>query len=74
MIYSPRAAPSVNKSRIPSLPKNNPYLVCIVLDHRGVNFLTIIGANREAVTLPKELTIVIPVLTIVSSIFLNREL
>ena len=27
MIYSPRAAPSVNKSHIPSLPKNNPYLV-----------------------------------------------
>ena len=25
MIYSPRAAPSVNKSHIPSLPKNNPY-------------------------------------------------
>ena len=28
-------------------------LVCIVLDHRGVNFLTIVRANREAVTLPK---------------------
>ena len=23
MIYSPKAAPSVNKSRIPSLPRNN---------------------------------------------------
>ena len=27
MIYSPRAAPSVNKSHIPSLLKNNPYLI-----------------------------------------------
>ena len=25
-INSPRTAPSVNKSRIPPLPKNNPYL------------------------------------------------
>ena len=27
MIYSPRAARSVHKSHIPSLPKNNPYLL-----------------------------------------------
>ena len=26
MIYSPRAAPSVNRSHIPSLPQNNPYI------------------------------------------------
>ena len=27
VIYSPRAATSVNKSHIPSLPQNNPYLI-----------------------------------------------
>ena len=26
MMYSPRAAPLVNKSHIPSLPQNNPYI------------------------------------------------
>ena len=31
----------------------NRVLVCIVLDHRGVNFLTIVRTNRVAVTLPK---------------------
>ncbi len=29
-------------------PSSSP--VCIVLDHRGVNFLTIVRVNREAVT------------------------
>ena len=28
-------------------------VVCVVLDHQGVNFLTIVRVNKEAVTLPK---------------------
>ena len=30
------------------------WLVCIVLDHLGVNFLTIVRINSKEVTLPKE--------------------
>ena len=33
--------------------RSSASIVCIVLDHRDVNFLTIVRANREAVTLPK---------------------
>ena len=37
MIYSPRAAHSVNKSHISSLPQNNPYLLrCCGLKRTGI--------------------------------------
>ena len=47
-------------------------LVCIVSDHLGVNFVTMVRANREAATLPKQLTIVISVLACVAGAWKQR--
>lgn len=49
-------------------------VVCVVLDHQGVNFLTIVRVNKEVVTLPKYIAIVIPVSTIVSSPGVTRAI
>ena len=38
MIYSPRATPSVNKSHIPSLPQNNPYIYLLLANIYNCSF------------------------------------